>query len=247
MMAKTRIRYCDWTINFTKWFCTKVSEGCKYCYMMRLAAKSPDNSADKPEWRQRAMDEVRNAPSGIVVFANDMLDWQHELMPIEWIGWMLQAFASRPDITWLTLTKRIKLLKAYYELFGQGWGENVWIGTSVENEKRADRIDVLRSIPAAHRWVSFEPLIASVGAVDLTEIEQAITGGESGYESERRPFNAAWALEIRDLCRAQGVSYFHKQGGSGVPDTDYLINGIAYNDLAWRKPAVPVEQQASMF
>lgn len=252
-MGKTSIGYADYTTNFTKWFCTKVSEGCKHCYMMRLAALNPQHSADKPEWRQRAVDEFRNLPTGAVCFANDMLDWFHEDMPDEWIGWMLQVFASRPDVTVLTLTKRIERLAKYAEVNGQRWGENVWIGTSVENEKRAYRIDVLRAIPAVHRWISFEPLIApvfspqslAVGLFKLDGIEQVVTGGESG--EFRRVFVPEYALAIKDECRRQGVAFYHKQGGNEFPGQDRLLAGQLWDDLVWYRPTAESHVQGSLF
>ncbi len=86
---------------------------------------------------------------------------------------------------------------------------NVWVGVSVEDQKRADdRLPVLRRTPAAVRFVSFEPLLGPVTA-DLTGIHQAICGGESG--PGKRPTDLAWHYSLRDQCRAQGVAFYEKQ------------------------------------
>lgn len=89
---------------------------------------------------------------------------------------------------------------------------NAWLGVSVEDRKHGlPRIDVLRTIPAAVRFLSVEPLIEGLGDIDLTGIHWVIVGGESGANA--RPMDPAWPLRIRDMCRAQGVPYFFKQWG----------------------------------
>ena len=79
------------------------------------------------------------------------------------------------------------------------------------------RIDEVRDVPAAIRFISFEPLIRSVGPVDLTGIDWAIVGGESGPRA--RPIQELWIDEIHDACRAYGTAFFFKQWGHGVKTT----------------------------
>lgn len=93
---------------------------------------------------------------------------------------------------------------------------NVWLGVSVEQRYYLNRIDDLRRVPAAVRWVSFEPLLEHLGSVDLTGIHWAVIGGETGPGA--RPFNVAWAEDLIDQCRAQGVAVFVKQLGSVAVD-----------------------------
>lgn len=89
---------------------------------------------------------------------------------------------------------------------------NIWLGVSVEDRKYGlPRIDVLRTIPVAVRFLSVEPLLEDLGDIDLTGIHWVIVGGESGRGA--RPFDLAWARRIRDQCREQGVPYFFKQPG----------------------------------
>lgn len=105
---------------------------------------------------------------------------------------------------------------------------NVWLGVSVEDQRRADeRIPLLLQIPAAVRWLSCEPLL---GPVDLDCwpqtgcsrnwldddgcIDWVVVGGESGAHA--RPMHPVWARSLRDQCAAAGVPYFHKQNGLWV-------------------------------
>lgn len=96
---------------------------------------------------------------------------------------------------------------------------NVWLGVSVENQEAKHRMDVLRQIPAAVRFVSGEPLLEDLGTVDLTGIGWFITGGESGPGA--RPALRDWFRAIRDQCQSAGVAYFHKQNGEWAPFWDF--------------------------
>ena len=101
-----------------------------------------------------------------------------------------------------------------------GWWEwlnrpNVWIGTSVENSDALHRIDELRPVPAAVRFLSLEPLLEDLGPLDLAGIDWVIVGGESGPHA--RPLHPDWALSIRDQCQAARVPFFFKQWGLWKP------------------------------
>jgi len=98
---------------------------------------------------------------------------------------------------------------------------NVWMGVSVEDQQRADeRIDTLRVLPAAVRFLSMEPLLGPVDRLDLNGIHWVILGGESGHGS--RPMNAEWVRSIRDQCDEAGVPFFLKQWGQH--DADGILN-----------------------
>lgn len=89
---------------------------------------------------------------------------------------------------------------------------NVWLGVSVEDRKYGlPRIAVLRTIPAAVRFLSVEPLLEDLGDIDLTGIHWVIVGGESGHGA--RPFDLAWARRIQAQCKEQAVPFFFKQPG----------------------------------
>jgi protein gp37 len=105
----------------------------------------------------------------------------------------------------------------------------------VESERYTERIDLLRRVPARIRFISFEPLVASVGKVDLSGIHWAIVGGESGPRA--RPMKKKWVDEISRHCRAQQVAFFFKQWG-GV---NKKAAGRTYRDRTWDEyPAVQI-------
>lgn len=89
---------------------------------------------------------------------------------------------------------------------------NVWLGTSVENRDATTRIEHLRAVPAATRFLSCEPLLGQLGTLDLAGIHWVIVGGESGRGA--RPMHPDWAREIRDQCIPAGVAFFFKQWGA---------------------------------
>jgi protein gp37 len=85
----------------------------------------------------------------------------------------------------------------------------------VEDAKNTVRLKHLRASQASVKFVSFEPLLGSVGIVDLEGIDWAIVGGESGPKA--RPMEKDWAIEIRDQCRTAKVAFFFKQWGGTRP------------------------------
>jgi protein gp37 len=97
---------------------------------------------------------------------------------------------------------------------------NVWAGASVEDRKRKGRIDVLRTVPAAVRFLSLEPLLEDLGELDLTGIGWVIVGGESGPGS--RPCDIAWVRNIVKQCQTAGVACFVKQLGANVEACDII-------------------------
>jgi protein gp37 len=91
------------------------------------------------------------------------------------------------------------------------WPMNVWAGTTVESSARYHRLSSLLKIPAAVRFISFEPLLGAVDDVDLRGIHWAAVGGESGPDA--RPMKADWVRAIRDRCIREGVAFYFKQWG----------------------------------
>ena len=111
---------------------------------------------------------------------------------------------------------------------------NVWLGTSIENAAVKERVDHLRQVPAAIRFISFEPLIGSVGAIDLTDIHWAIVGGESGKSA--RPIQEEWIDEIHSRCLKHGTAFFFKQWGTWGKDNkrrSKKANGREYKGRTW--------------
>jgi protein gp37 len=112
---------------------------------------------------------------------------------------------------------------------------NVWLGTSVESADYLNRIRALRQVPAAVRFVSFEPLIGSVGRPNLRDIDWAIVGGESGPGA--RMMNPDWAIHIQEACAKHGTAFFFKQwGGTNKKKAGRLLNGRTWDD--YPKPLI---------
>jgi len=116
---------------------------------------------------------------------------------------------------------------------------NVWFGVSVENRRHGlPRIDALRRTPAAHRFLSVEPLLEDLGDLDLCSIDWVIVGGESGPGA--RPMEEAWVLDILSQCRRDGVPFFFKQwGGVRKHTTGRVLQGRIYNEFPADKRQPP--------
>jgi protein gp37 len=127
-----------------------------------------------------------------------------------------------PQHTFQILTKRPERMATW----PGPWPVNVWAGTSVEDRRVIGRIDHLRLVPAAVRFISFEPLIGAVGDVDLSGIHWAIVGGESG--PGYRPMDVEWARELRDQCLAQRVAFFFKQSSGPRTEMAPELDGVRW-------------------
>lgn len=200
------------------------------------------------------------------VFCASLADWLDDEVPIEWLADLLMLIHATPNLDWLLLTKRPEnfrnRLEAAYSSPGMGsqeaqadwiwnWSNgygcvprNVWIGTTVEDQARADeRIPQLLAIPARVRFLSCEPLLAAVSLSHISpinknapcstnaltgethwpdndsdagpKIDWVICGGESGANA--RPMHPDWARSLRDQCATAGVPFLFKQWGEWKP------------------------------
>ena len=110
------------------------------------------------------------------------------------------------------------------------WPGNVWMGVSVEDRRAKRRIDALRRVPAAVRFLSVEPLLESLGEVDLAGIDWVIVGGESGPGA--RPMAKEWVDEIKRQCEEARVPFFFKQwGGVNKKRAGRLLDGRTWDGL----------------
>jgi protein gp37 len=115
---------------------------------------------------------------------------------------------------------------------------NVWLGVTVCTPDEKHKIDTLREVPAAGRFISFEPLLADMGEVDLEGISACIVGAESG--SKRRPFDDNWARRLRDDCQAAGVDFYFKQTSrNGKLVKEPILDGKFHLELPWKPEATP--------
>jgi protein gp37 len=214
-MAETSIEWTDATWNPVAG-CTVLTAGCTNCYAMRMAARL--DAMGQPKYKPRK------------VFVNSMSDLFHTDVPPDFIARVWATMKATPRHTYQILTKRPDrmaevLSRPEFEIL-----PNVWLGTSVEDEHVLSRLDDIRKVPAAIRFVSLEPLIGSVAAGELTNIDWAIVGGESGPRA--RPMDPEWVSEIKTMCRRSGTAFFFKQwGGKNKKAAGRLLRGRTYDEL----------------
>jgi protein gp37 len=168
-----------------------------------------------------------------------MSDLFHKEVPKSFIDSVFDTMEEADWHTFQVLTKRSSLMARYlHGRYGAGFAPpHIWLGVSIEDAKNAVRLKHLRSAQASIKFVSFEPLLGPVGRVDLSGIDWAIVGGESGPRA--RPMAEDWAIEIRDRCRAAKVAFFFKQWGGIRPKSGgRLLRGREWNQY----PCVPKRQ-----
>ncbi len=218
--------------------CSKVSPGCKHCYAERMAKRllameqpryrngfavtlQPDTLNEPLRWRQPRF-----------VFVNSMSDLFHEAVPLAYIQKVFEVMASAEHHVFQVLTKRHRRLASLASQLP--WPANVWMGVSVEDQERVDRVASLAKVPAAVRFLSVEPLLGPILFLPLRGIDWVIVGGESGPHA--RPMEAVWACAIRDRCLANGVPFFFKQwGGRRKKSTGRVLDGRTWDEM----PAAP--------
>ncbi len=148
-----------------------------------------------------------------LIFVNSMSDLFHDEVPVEFIASTFEMMRSTPQHTYQVLTKRAQRLS---RVAGDlDWPSNLWMGVSVESRNFLFRLNYLRSVPAAVRFLSAEPLLGPLGALDLDGIHWVIAGGESGTNA--RPVEHEWVAQLRDTCTSAGVAFFFKQWGGRTP------------------------------
>lgn len=208
--------------------CDRVSAGCDHCYAMALAKRLKAMGSEKYQndgdprtsgpgfgitTHPDSLDEPKRWKNSRVVFVNSMSDLFHAKVPLGFIRDVFDVVRDTPQHTYQVLTKRsLRLRRAAEKL---DWPDNLWMGVSVENSEVLSRVDHLREVPAAVRFLSCEPLLGPLGDIDLTDIGWVIAGGESG--PRYRPMELAWARGIRDACRDADVPFFFKQWGGRTP------------------------------
>ncbi len=169
-----------------------------------------------------------------MVFVDSMSDLFHARVPVSFVRQVFAVIADTPQHTYQMLTKRSSRLR---RLAGQlDWPPNLWMGVSVENANALYRVSDLRSVPAAVRFLSCEPLIGPLDCLDLEGIGWVIAGGESGPGS--RPCDLAWITSIRDSCIVAGVPFFFKQWGGRTPKAGgRTLEGRHWDQMPTSTPA----------
>lgn len=229
----TKIAWTDHTFN--PWMgCAKVSAGCANCYAETFTRNrmgkslwgadgtrqvTSDANWRKPlRWNRDAEAEGRRHR----VFCASLCDvFEDHPVAEETRPRLWRLIAATPCLDWQLLTKRPE---AAAGMAGYFWdaNPNVWIGTSIEGQWVAERADVLRWVPAAVRFISYEPALGPLD-IDLDGIHWVICGGESG--PGYRPMDLDWARAMRDRCRAADVAFFFKQQSGPRPGMGDTLDG----------------------
>lgn len=223
MATKTGIEWTEVTWNPTTG-CDKISAGCDHCYALTLSKRLKAMGAPKYQLdgnpktsgpgfgvaiHPQSLDEPYKWRAPRTVFVNSMSDLFHAKVPMSFVKEVFAVIKETPQHTYQILTKRsARLRKVAHQL---DWPANLWMGVSVENSSVFNRIDDLRSVPAAVRFLSCEPLLGSLKGVCLDEIGWVIAGGESG--PSYRPTQIDWVRDVRDACADAEIPFFFKQWG----------------------------------
>ena len=245
-MAETSIEWTDATWNPVAG-CTVLTAGCTNCYAMRMAARLEAmgqtkykgltrRSGGRSVWTgkirldQKSIDVPKRWTKPRKVFVNSMSDLFHPDVPEGFIGRVWATMACTPHHTYQILTKRPERMAEVLANPNFRVLSNVWLGTSIEDSRVLSRLDHLRKVPAAIRFVSLEPLIGSVAQADFTNIDWAIVGGESGPRA--RPMDPACVVEIEKICRRSCTAFFFKQwGGKNKKAAGRMLNGQTYDEM----------------
>lgn len=210
----TIISWTDYTWNPVTG-CSRISEGCRNCYAERLSLKfghtklpwTAANSKANVTVHPERFFKLKTFKSGSRVFVNSMSDLMHKEVPDDFIVKVFEAMNSRIDLVFQILTKRPERLPG----LKVNWSDNIWMGTSVEDNRVASRLEPLRECGAAVKFISAEPLINSLDCA-FEGIDWVIVGGESG--PGYRPMDHAWARTVRDSCIDSGTAFFFKQSAA---------------------------------
>ena len=203
--------------------CTKLSAGCDHCYAERFAERFRDVAGHPYEpgfdltLRPERVDHPRTWRRPRLIFVNSMSDLFHERVPWNYIGRVFDTMETADWHTYQVLTKRSSRMRNFVNTRypGQPAPPHIWLGTSIENARTLGRLRHLKRTNASIRFLSLEPLLGPLGALDLAGVHWVIAGGESGPGA--RPVRAEWLRSIRDTCRTQTVAFFFKQWGGRSP------------------------------
>lgn len=238
MATKSQIEWTEQTWNPTTG-CTKISSGCKHCYAEAMATRLQSMKARGYDngFQLTLMPERLNQPlkrkKPTVYFVNSMSDLFHEDIPDSYLDEVFSVIEKTPQHTYQILTKRAERLPEYFNQ--RNCPGNVWLGVSVEDRKfGVPRIDQLKQVSAAIRFLSIEPLLEDLGTIDLNGIHWVIVGGESGPKS--RPMQPDWVENIKIQADKTGVAFFFKQWGGWGADgvkRHKKANGREFGGKTW--------------
>lgn len=235
--------------------CSKVSSGCANCYAERMANRlcaiaQANERAGKNVGRAGNYLHVINHITGKwngkvflddgalvdpyswkqprMVFVNSMSDLFHEDVPFEFIQRVFTVMNENSQHTFQILTKRPERAADMSRFLN--WSDNIWMGTSVENQDMVGRVHELRKIDARIRFLSVEPLLGAIPRLPISGIHWVIVGGESGPGA--RLMKREWVRHIRDRCNRYDVPFFFKQwGGVNKKCGGRLLEGRVWEEM----------------
>ena len=272
-MGKSAIEWTQHTNNSIAG-CNQVSPGCANCYAKTIHdfrhrlylendGKWSNELGAKPLPPQYAhpfetiqllperLAEVTSRKTPTTFFMNSVADLFHKDVPLDHIKRVFNVMNASQQHTFQVLTKRDERL-AEIALQGQvTWTPNIWQGVSIENNRFVERADSLRAVPSYVRFISAEPLLSSLSALNLTDIHWVIVGGESGrtHDKKIRPMHPRWIEEIRLKAAQSRTHFFFKQWGNYYPAVvsphthDYRLNflhGLDGSEMVWPEQIVRV-------
>jgi protein gp37 len=228
--------------------CHKVSPGCAHCYAETFAERFRgvpghpyEQGFDLKLWPERlGLPLTWRRPR--LVFVNSMSDLFHEQIPISFIEQVFATMTAASQHQFQILTKRPERLA--YLAPRLTWSPNIWMGVSIENRRFVHRADLLRSVPAAVRFISAEPLLGFLQDLKLEGIDWLIAGGESG--PHHRTAREEWIVDLRDRCLSAGVAFFFKQwGGIRSKSGGRLLKGLEWSQMPTPTPGRTASQLVS--
>lgn len=241
MPEKTAIAWTGSTFNIA-WGCTRVSPGCANCYAEVLASRfrpqkklwgsgserltfGESHWRNPLSWNRKAEREGRRHR----VFCSSIADnFEDHPTIIGELPKLWELIQRTPSLDWQLLTKRSERISLSLP---NDWGSgypNVWLGVSIENMEYAYRADDLRAIPAAVRFVSYEPALGPLDELNLSGIDWVIYGGESG--AGFRQDDRDWSRRMYKHCQAHGVAYFHKQDAHLFTERGTTLDGVSIKE-----------------
>ena len=284
MSYNSKIEWYDTTWN-PVCGCSKISDGCKFCYAERMAfrqanmeiKRSDENFDGNPpvpfmkgkyydvvnlatrKWNgsitcdESALDKPLHWLRPRKIFVCSMSDLFHPKVPFEFIDKVFNRMVCKaPQHLYQVLTKRPERMLEYLSQTERDWRlmwsgmynfpfKNIWLGVTVEHPDYKHRIDTLRQIPAAVRFLSIEPCLADMGELNLEGIHQVIVGGESGPGA--RLCKLEWVRSVANQCKSANVKLFVKQlhldgKAKAIKDVNQFPKDLRireYPNVSWQK------------
>ena len=235
-MSKSKIEWTEATWNPVTG-CTKLSAGCKNCYAERMSHRL--HAMGNPNYANgfavtehpHMLNRPKRWRKSQRIFVNSMSDLFHPKVSFDFIRKVFETMRSADHHIYQVLTKRPdRMLEYVTQREVEALPRHIWLGTSVEQRRWLNRVEVLRQVPAEIRFLSLEPLLEDLGSFKLNGIDWVIVGGESGPGS--RPMEPEWVTSIRDICMDESVAFFFKQwGGVNKSKTGRILGGRTWDEM----------------